>query len=228
MSLSKQVTPSENLWAFGKWADAAGYHVGENPKYGGVTDGAHAAGSWHYDGLAFDINWGISSPASERAHLLVALEVAGSMGLAVIFARDGVSGVAANHRNHLHTDVGEWSNVGTGDFRRHAGDLKVWKLQRAVRTPASGRDNLWGPDTDKRLRAVQQASELLGPRFPYGVKYTQDVVGVRATGKWGDRSRAAHDAAVVAVQRALGVAVNGVWGPDTDHAYQVARKAYRR
>lgn len=228
MALSKQVTPTSSLDRFMTWAAAAGYDVGEHPAHGGVTRGVHAPGSWHYDGLAADINWGTGSPPGERAHLVVALEVAESMGLAVIFARDGVAGVATNHRNHLHVDVGEWSNYGAGDVRRRAGDLKVWRLQGAVGTPAAGRDNLWGPDTDKRLRAVQQASEYAGPRFPYGIKYTQRVVGTRDDGKWADNSRAAHDVAVEDIQRALGVTDDGVWGPNTDRAYQLARKAYRR
>lgn len=228
MALSKQVAPSENLWAFARWADAAGYHVGENPRYGGVTAGVHAKGSWHYDGLAVDVNWGTGNPPAERAHLVVALEVAESMGLALIFARDGVVGVASNHRNHLHADVGQWSNYGRGDVRRHAGDLKVWRLQDAVTVPDRGLDNLWGPDTDKRLRVVQQASTMHGPRFPYGIAYTQRVVGASDDGVWGDKSRAAHDVAVDGVQRALGVAHDGVWGSTTDRAYQLARKVYRR
>lgn len=228
MGLSQQITPTSTLTRFMAWAHAAGYRVGEHPAYGGVNPAVHARGSWHNDGLAADINWGAGSPPSERAHLLVALEVAESMGLALIFARDGVAGVAANHRNHLHVDVGEWSNYGDGNVRRRSGDLEVWSLQGAVRTPIAGRDNLWGPDTDKRLRAVQQASEFAGPRFPYGVEYTQRVVGTHDDGKWGDKSQSAHDATVSAVQRSLGVHDDGVWGTNTDRAYRAARRAYLR
>jgi hypothetical protein len=228
MALSKQVTPTSSLLRFLAWAKAAGYRVGEHPAYGGVTRGVHAASSWHYDGLAADINWGTGNPPGERAHLVVALEVAQSMGLALIFARDGAVGVAANHRNHLHVDVGEWSNYGAGDVRRRGGDLKVWELQGAVHTPAAGRDNLWGPDTDKRLRAVQQAAVLAGMRFPYGIAYTQRVVGTPDDGVWGLASRRAHDDTVMDVQRALDVLVDGRWGTSTERAYQLARKVYHR
>jgi hypothetical protein len=210
------------------WAHAAGYHVGEHPAYGGVTRAVHTRGSWHNDGLAADINWGTGSPPSERKHLLVALQVAESMGLALIYARDGTTGVAANHRHHLHVDVGEWSNYGRGNVRRRSGNLKVWQLQGTVRTPAGKRDNLWGPDTDKRLRAVRAASRLGGVKFPYGVKYTQRIVGTHDDGDWGGNSRAAHDATVKRIQRALGVRDDGWWGPKTDSAYERARKTYIR
>lgn len=225
MALSKQATPTRNLTAFMSWADGAGYHVGENPDYGGVTPGVHTANSWHYDGLAADINWGTSSPPSERPHLLAALEVAESMGLALTYARDGSAGTAANHRHHLHVDVGQWSNYGTGDVRRHGGDLKVWELQYPVRAV---QDNLWGPDTDKRLHAVRRASKHGGERFPYGIAFTQRVVGADDDGEWGPNSRAEHDETVKDIQRVLGVDDDGVWGSVTDRSYQLARKVYRR
>lgn len=119
MALSKQITPTSTLDGYLAWAVSQGYHVGENPRYGTktVTKGVHAAGSFHYDGLASDINAGANG-AAERAKLLVALDEAVRRGLAVTFARDGVVGSAANHKNHLHVDVGEWSNLGKGLVRR--------------------------------------------------------------------------------------------------------------
>lgn len=98
----------------------------------------------------------------------------------------------------------------------------VKKLQTAVRAKA---DNIWGQDTEKRLRAVRYASKFHGSKFPYGVKYTQKVVGTPADGVWGRKSGLAHDMTVEAVQEALGVKVDGIWGAKTDEAYLSTRKA---
>lgn len=225
MALSKQIAPTSHLERFMRWASAAGYHVGEHPAYGGVTRGVHAAASWHYDGLATDLN---KNGTRERAELVHAMTVASSFGLAVIHARDGVVGVAANHQGHLHVDVGEWSNYGKGDVRAAHGDAKVWALQGAVHVAGAGRDNLYGPHTDKRLYTLAASSAHGGSRHPYGVRFTQDVVGARKDDVWGPASRSAHDATVAAVQRALGVADDGVWGPDTDRVWRLARKVYGR
>lgn len=227
MALSKQATPTRNLNVFLAWAAAAGYRVGEHPDYGGVT-AVHVQGSWHYEAGAGDINWGVANPAGERTRLLFALEVAESMGLALTFARDGVVGSAANHRNHLHVDVGTYSNYGRGNVHRLPGDLVVWKVQGCVYGDLARRDNLWGPDTSKRLHAVRMASSLHGERFPYGVEYTQRIVGTADDGEWGDQSKTAHDRTVAQLQRALGVHDDGVWGPITEAAFQRARKTYRR
>lgn len=226
MALSKQVTPTRNLNVFLAWAVAAGYRVDEHPNHGGVT-AVHVPGSWHYKGLAGDINWGVGNPPGERARLLHALKVAESKGLAVTFARDGVEGSAAKHQNHLHVDVGEWSNYGRGTVHRLPGDLVVWSLQGAVYRDLARRDNLWGPDTDKRLNAVRRASTHAGGWFPYGIEYTQRVVSAEDDGVWGNDSKMAHDQAVAQIQRALGVHDDGVWGPMTEAAFQRARKAYQ-
>ena len=225
MALSKQITPTSSLNRFMAWAKAAGYHVGEHPAYGGVTRGVHTPGSWHDDGLAADIN---KNGTRERLDLIHAMTVGASFGLAVIFARDGVVGVARNHQGHLHADVGEWSNYGAGDVRARRGDAKVWALQGAVHLDGADRDNLYGPNTDKRLYALATASTHGGGRHPYGVKFTQDVVGARKDGQWGPASRSAHDDAVAAAQRALGVHDDGVWGPVTDRAWRLVRKTYGR
>lgn len=225
MALSKQITPTSSLDRFMAWAKAAGYHVGEHPAYGGVTPAVHTAGSWHNDGLAADVN---KNGPRERTDLIHAMTVATSFGLAAIFARDGVVGVARNHQGHLHVDVGEWSNYGSGNVRAARGDIKVWRLQVAVHLTGAGRDNLYGPNTDKRLYALAAASTHGGGRHPYGVKFTQDVVGAREDGKWGPASRSAHDDAVAAAQRALGVHDDGVWGPATDRAWRLVRKTYGR
>lgn len=98
----------------------------------------------------------------------------------------------------------------------------VRALQGAVRAV---KDNIWGEDTEKRLRAVRYASKLHGSKFPYGVKYTQKVVGTLADGIWARQSAAAHDATVEKIQKALGVKVDGIWGQETDAAYLEIRKA---
>lgn len=225
MALSKQITPTHQLERFMQWAHAAGYDVGEHPAYGGVTAGVHARNSWHYDGLAADVN---RNGGRERADLIHAMTVATSFGLAAIFARDGVAGVARNHQHHLHVDVGEWSNYGAGDVRAARGDAKVWLLQGAVQLVGAERDNLYGPHTDKRFYALAASSARGGRRHPYGVKFTQDVVGTRTDGSWGAADRAAHDATVAAVQRVLGLEDDGVWDTDTDRGWKAVRKAYLR
>ena len=77
MALSKQITPTSVLDGFLAWAVSQGYHVGENPRYGTktVTRGVHAPESFHYDGLAADINFG-GNGEGERAKLLAALDEA--------------------------------------------------------------------------------------------------------------------------------------------------------
>lgn len=225
MALSRQIAPTSHLERFMRWASAAGYHVGEHPAYGGVTQGVHTAGSWHYDSLACDVN--MNGPL-ERSELIHAMAVATSFGLGVIFARDGVTGVARNHQGHLHVDVGEWSNYGAGDVRAAPGHSKVWELQGAVHLAGADRDNLYGPHTDKRLYALATSSAFGGERHPYGVRFTQDVVGARKDGLWGPASRSAHDETVHAVQRVLGVTADGVWGMDTDRAWRLVRKVYGR
>jgi hypothetical protein len=45
------------LIPIGKWLQSMGYQVGEHPAFGGVTPGAHVAGSYHYRGRAIDVNW---------------------------------------------------------------------------------------------------------------------------------------------------------------------------
>lgn len=106
-----------------------------------------------------------------------------------------------------------------------AGDRPdIRALQRAV--GAVG-DNLWGPDTEKRTKAVRYAARFHGSRFPYGVRYTQRIVGTYVDGVWGKNSGAAHDATVKRVQRALKVRADGIWGKVTDAAYLEVRKGAR-
>lgn len=242
MALSKQQADHRSLRAFAEWADAAGYQVGEFPPYGKVTPGVHRDKSWHYDtvtvngktyGKALDLNWP-GGGAVERTRLRLAVVVAESMGLAVIYAMHGTQGSAAAHRTHLHADVGSWTNLGAGARAPRTGDLFTWDLQPALGITGKARDNLWGVDTDKRLLSIREASLWRGPRYPYGVKYLQGVLGVKATGKVNDATKAAHDEAVERVQKVLqkyGLyhgKIDGRWGPLTDAAWATARNRYRR
>lgn len=228
MALSQQVTPAYVLKVFMRWAKVNGYRVGEHPDYGGVAPGVHAAGSWHADGLAADINWGTGNPPGERAKLLTALKVAQSMGLAITYARDGTTGTAATHQGHLHVDVGEWSNYGSGTVRRRTGSLTPYRLQRAVFRSPTHCDNLWGAETNRRLHAVRVASNLHGTRFPYGVEYTRRVIDTTPTETWDTTARKAHDAAVRKIQEALNVTEDGIWGKATDRAFTSAKTRYKR
>lgn len=105
------------------------------------------------------------------------------------------------------------------------------ELQRAVRTTADG---LWGPTTDKRCNAVVEASKFGEVDFPYGVGFTQQVVGVSPDGKWGPQSEAAHAATVKNMQAALKSmgfdpgSADGEWGSKTQAAYVAARNSFRR
>lgn len=104
-------------------------------------------------------------------------------------------------------------------------------LQAAVR---AAQDNSWGPDTDKRLRVVMASSAYAGRKFPFGIKYTQSVVGTRQDGYWGKNSIAAHDKTVTAVQKALKDLgyykgeIDAHWGPLLTKAYTEARKDFRK
>lgn len=225
----RTVATDDTLDHYLTWADAYGFRVIEHPDYGGVTRGAHIAGSYHDKGMAADLNWGApGAPAGEMGKLAYAARVAQSMGLGCILALHGTQGSARTHRDHLHVDRSSSTNFGDRYTTTPKGTRVVQRLQGAVHFPTAQRDNLWGTDTEKRLEAVRQASRFGGTDFPHGVKLAQRAVGTTADGEWGPASRAAHDRTVQKVQRALGVGVDGVWGKKTDAAYLRARKAYKR
>jgi len=228
MGLGKQVAPVSSIHTFALWARRLGYAVGEMHGFGTVHP-VHTKGSWHYDqvggiGLAADIN---KNGSRERDALVRAVEVAQELGLAVIYARDGINGEAKAHQTHLHTDVGPYSHLGrSAGTPRPGGDILTHALQVAVRTSP---DQVWGTDTDRRLELVRAAAVWRGHTFPQGVAETQRVVGTKDDGDWGKNSRAAHDATVAAIQQALAVdgyyrgRPDGVWASQTDGAYLAAR-----
>lgn len=224
MAIGRQAATAADLNGFLRWAKAYGFRVAEHPDYGGVKP-VHARNSWHYDGLAADLNYGpAGAPASERAAVKYAIQVAQSIGLGCIYALRGTVGSAAAHRGHLHVDVSASTNLGDRYTTTPKGDRKVQRLQAAVKFASKHRDNLWGDDTEKRVGAVRAASRYHGVKFPHGVKLAQRSVGTKVDGSWGANSRAAHDKAVVKIQTVLGVARDGIWGPATDRAFLALRK----
>lgn len=103
-------------------------------------------------------------------------------------------------------------------------------FQSAIRVAA---DNMWGANTDKNAGALIGASGFGGEsnKFPYGVKFAQNVVGTLPDNHWGPNSKAATAKTVINAQKALTSmgfdtkGADGAWGPNTDRAYQAARKA---
>lgn len=101
-------------------------------------------------------------------------------------------------------------------------------LQRALRTTP---DNVWGGGTEKHGVTVREAA--INNHFPYGVKFAQQVVGVKQDGDWGNKSKEALVETVKAVQSALVSehqkvgAIDGDWGKNTDAAYKAVRTAAR-
>lgn len=106
-----------------------------------------------------------------------------------------------------------------------AGKPSCVAFQKAVRTTA---DDLWGSDTDKHAMALKAANTRT---FPYGVEFTQQVVGTTQDGIWGINSQTAMKDTVAVAQRALNgmgfptSGVDGIWGKNTDAAYAKARAA---
>lgn len=101
-------------------------------------------------------------------------------------------------------------------------------FQRAIRTTT---DNAWGEDTDKHAKALIEASDYGGNDFPYGVKFTQQVVGAKQDGEWGPNSKLAHKMTVMVAQKALAEMgfspgkFDGSWGPKSSAAFANARQA---
>lgn len=108
-----------------------------------------------------------------------------------------------------------WDGSGAPGQPTHERQLE--DIQRAI---GADPDAVIGPDTVQRLLAVVSASQWGGGSFPFGVEYTQSVIGTAVDGIWGEASMAAHDRVVESIQRTLGVEDDGVWGPVTQAAWQ--------
>jgi len=123
------------------------------------------------------------------------------------------NGVWRRVRNHSIAYVIRPAYTDSATATAKAGPVDIRALQQAVRaTP----DNVAGPNTRSRCYALSCASEWGGKTFPFGVKFTQSVVGTEQDGVWGEASEEAHDETVENVQRAVGSEVDGVYGPDTN------------
>ena len=109
-----------------------------------------------------------------------------------------------------------YSDAATG---ASGGYTNITGIQRAI---GAEPDNVLGPDTTKRVYAVVAASSWGGRQFPFGVEYVQSVVGTEADGIWGDASDEAHDRVVGAMQRAVGVDDDEIYGPITNGAINAA------
>lgn len=123
MALSPQITPTTDLVLVARFARMMGLSPNEMHGFSTVHR-VHAGKSFHYDktgkwGHAADINLlgAGANTKRERDALLRVMHVARTLGLAVTHAWKGTSGSAAGHQNHLHVDVGTWSNIGQGLIR---------------------------------------------------------------------------------------------------------------
>jgi N-acetylmuramoyl-L-alanine amidase len=101
-------------------------------------------------------------------------------------------------------------------------------LQKAVHCNP---DNMWGAITDAHCTAVISATYFGGNKFPNGTKFAQACVGAVQDGIWGPNSQAALIATVKTTQLALGRMgfspgpADGIWGVNTNKAYEAARTA---
>lgn len=228
MALSAQLAPTASLVDFVEYAKANGYRITEMPPYDGVAPGVHNPRSFHYDkdgkyGLAADINIGAAGASDYEMRMLKRLiPVAQSLGLGVILAAYGTNVVG--HRDHMHVDVGSYSNLGRGTFRQAAGHRRVIRTQKALHQYRSKQDNLLGGYTRDDLTVLRAASRKGGFKFPLGVKRAQRVVGVKQTGKWDRAAGLAHTETVKTLQRvwkAYGYytgEIDGIWGNMMDTA----------
>lgn len=194
------------------WCDESGY-------------GRQAIYEWHGDGIADHV--GVSWP-DPTAALYRAVEGNTSMG----GSQDNGNGVLVKYRYDevilgwvdMHRvlawmiDNGRWDgNIDTS--AQENGYTDITALQEAV---GAVPDNVAGPDTRQRINAVAAASNWGGNDFPYGVEYTQRVVGATPDGIWGNASETAHDTTVGLIQAAVGLIQDEIYGPATNAAVSIA------
>jgi hypothetical protein len=239
MGTSAVLTPTRNIAVAKAYLDANGFDVSESLPYGKVHR-VHTDNSFHYDEgkvgsvvhtLAFDLNWP-GSASTERTKLIGVIPALQSMGISIIYARDGSNGSAASHKTHLHGDVGSWTNLGLKNVKTKPGSLYVYDTQIICHMSKKTASNLDSAETVKRLKAIQQASKMYGTKFPYGIKYTQTVLGVPLTGKWDDASKSAHNKAVKALEtlwkkdKLFVGTPDTTWSSATDNALAAFHKKY--
>lgn len=234
MTLSKQMSSAREMVALKKYATRAGWRITESLPESTVHK-VHVVGSWHYlknyyagkwRSKAADFNFGpAGKPASEKTMGRLLVQVGLSMGIAMRFS---LTGHVSGHDDHVHADQGAWTNTGGGEYHQKAGDLCAWDVQLPLKIT---QDNLAGAITRKNLFAVREA--VYG-RFPYGVKFTQKLVGTTADGIWGPKSKAALKSMIRKLQtvwktyRLYSGKIDGIWGSKTGAAYTAFIKKYGR
>ena len=104
--------PSGDLTAAGKALQGMGINISENPAFGGVTKGAHARGSAHYEGKAIDLN---GPPGMIEANDPVWGPKFDQVAKQMRSAGYRVLWRTAGHFNHLHAqlDSGKATGMGT-------------------------------------------------------------------------------------------------------------------
>jgi len=237
MGTSGQLVPIRNKVLACQWLDANGYHVGESLPYTQVHQ-VHKSGSFHYDeqtylgklhSKAADINYLYSG---ERTKLVAAVPVIRAFGCSVIYALNGSEGSSAQHKDHIHLDVGEWSNLGTGSFKTVAKNLRVYDVEVILHMNIKSRNNILQAEEEKRLNAVRSASRYHGHKFPYGIKYTQAVIGAPITGKWDSHSATRHNITVQNLEKLWRAdkvftgTPNTIWTAATDSALTKFKAKY--
>jgi hypothetical protein len=126
MAMSPKISSTTTLVAVLRFGELLGLRVGEMHGFSTVHN-VHGKNSFHYDRDAGGKRWGHASDVNlighgantsvERELLARLMHVARACGLAVTHAYKGTVGSAAGHQNHLHIDVGSWSNIGQGLIR---------------------------------------------------------------------------------------------------------------
>jgi hypothetical protein len=102
---------------------------------------------------------------------------------------------------------------------------RVIAIQKALRLKPDG---VWGPVTDNALYRtwlIRKGGLAQFRRYNVALRKEMQVSwGAKPVdGIWGRITQAANVSAVKAVQKALGVYVDGIWGPQTDKAYRALR-----
>lgn len=185
-----------------------------------VRPGDAVTFDWQGDGESDHIGIAVTAPYGNKIDTVEGNTTWGYEG------PQGDGGVVASKQRDMDDIV--WGIRLVDDYavaRTSDGSSDIRNIQTAIGAIA---DNILGPDTEKRLYAVVAASNWAGRHFPYGVAYTQSIIGTQPDGIWGEASEAAHDRVIESIQRALGVDDDGIWGPTTQAAWERFRRNAKR